>query len=74
MINATQCNAFGNVCKTLGVVEGISTQRAAILIAMSRSWTTLADQRDLYDAILKEEGRQAANSDSLVKFMVPFAP
>jgi hypothetical protein len=57
MIKATQCKAYGNVCQTLGVAEGISVQRAAILIAMSNSWTILANQRDQYDTIMKEEDK-----------------
>jgi hypothetical protein len=32
-------------------------QRATILMAMSRSWTTLANQMLRYDTIAKEEGR-----------------
>lgn len=36
----------------------ISVQRANILVAMSRSWTTLAKQTDRYDALVKRDGRR----------------
>jgi hypothetical protein len=36
----------------------ISVQRANILTAMARSWTTLANQTDRYNALVKEEGRR----------------
>jgi hypothetical protein len=37
-------------------MENISIRRATILMAMHRRWETLANQKDRYDAILKEEG------------------
>jgi hypothetical protein len=33
----------------------ISIQRATILLAMSRSWDTLASEKDRYDSIMEEE-------------------
>jgi hypothetical protein len=46
MIIASQCTIYATDC-----------QRATILMAMSRSWTTLANQMLRYDTIIKEEGR-----------------
>jgi hypothetical protein len=40
----------------LGTKPNLSVQRGTILLAMSRSWTALANQRDRYDAIMTEEG------------------
>jgi hypothetical protein len=57
MIGAQQSRAYSNDCVTLGQAPAISIQRATILMAMSRSWTGLANQRDRYDAITKEEGK-----------------
>jgi hypothetical protein len=56
MLTAQQCRAFASNCVTLGADTNISIQRATILLAMSRSWTSLANQIDRYEAILKEEG------------------
>jgi hypothetical protein len=44
-------------CQQLGLAADISIQRATILMAMSRSWTTLANQMQRYDTIVKEEDR-----------------
>jgi hypothetical protein len=38
----------------LGMEANISTELAAILLTMSRTWTALAGQIALYEAILKE--------------------
>ena len=56
MIIASQCKIYAKDCQQLGLAADISTQRATILMAMSRSWTTLANQMLRY-TIIKEEGR-----------------
>jgi hypothetical protein len=57
MIIASQCKIYATDCQQLGLAADISMQRATILMAMSRSWTTLANQMLRYDTITKEEGR-----------------
>jgi hypothetical protein len=57
MIIASQCKIYATDCRQLGLAADISMQRATILMAMSRSWTTLANQMLRYDTIIKEEGR-----------------
>ena len=57
MIIASQCKIYATDCQQLGLAGDISVQRATILMAMSRSWTTLANQMLRYDTIIKEEGR-----------------
>jgi hypothetical protein len=49
------CKAHSTECAALGMEGHISIPRATILLAMSRSWTTLANESDRYEAILKEE-------------------
>jgi hypothetical protein len=56
VITAQQCRAFAANCVTLGADTHISMQRATILLAMSRSWTNLANQIDRYEPTMKEEG------------------
>jgi hypothetical protein len=46
-------------CVALGLKAQLSIQRATILLAMSRSWTTLGWQKDRYDNLLEEEGGSA---------------
>jgi len=58
MVSAEQCRAHSAECAALGMEPNISVQRANILTAMSRSWTTLANQTDRYDALVKREGRR----------------
>lgn len=55
MITAPQCRTYAMEWQLLGMRTEISVQRATILVAMSRSWTTLANQLERYDAIVKEE-------------------
>jgi hypothetical protein len=38
----------------LGMQPDLLVQRAAILSAMGRSWTTLANQMDRYEAVLQK--------------------
>jgi hypothetical protein len=56
MMTATQCRGYATDCRDRGMAAGISTRRATALLAMSRSWSVLANQVERYDAILKEEG------------------
>jgi hypothetical protein len=56
MITAAQCRTYAMDCQHRGIAAGISIRRATTLLAMSRSWSTLANQVERYDAILKEEG------------------
>jgi hypothetical protein len=57
MLTSPQCKIYATDCQQLGLATDISMQRATILMAMSRSWTTLANQMLRYDTIIKEEGR-----------------
>jgi hypothetical protein len=57
MIVALQCKIYATDCQQLGLAGDISMQRATILMAMSRSWTTLANQVLRYDTIVKEEDK-----------------
>jgi hypothetical protein len=54
-INARDCRTYCAQCMALGMQPNISVQRAAILSAMGRSWTTLANQMDRYEAVLQDE-------------------
>jgi hypothetical protein len=56
MITAAQCRTYATDCQHRGIAAGISIRRATALLAMSRSWSVLANQVERYDAILKEEG------------------
>jgi hypothetical protein len=56
MITAAQCRTYATDCQYRGIAAGISIRRATALLAMSRSWSALANQVERYDAILKEEG------------------
>jgi hypothetical protein len=57
MLTSPQCRIHAMDCQQLGLAADISIQRATILMAMSRSWTTLANQMQRYDTIVKEEDR-----------------
>jgi len=56
MITAAQCRTYATDCQHRGIAAGISIRRATALLAMSRSWSALANQVERYNAILKEEG------------------
>jgi hypothetical protein len=58
MLTASECRTHSEICARLGTKNNISVQRAAILLAMSRSWTALAGQADQYEAVLKKETRR----------------
>jgi hypothetical protein len=57
MISAEQCRAYSAQCAVLGRASDISAQRATILLAMSRTWVALANQKDRYDAMVASESR-----------------
>ncbi|MEA2660172.1 MAG: hypothetical protein QOF64_2967 [Candidatus Binatota bacterium] len=57
MISAEQCRAYSAQCALLGRASDISAQRATILLAMSRTWVALANQKDRYDAMVASESR-----------------
>jgi hypothetical protein len=48
----------------MGVDASISIQRATVLLAMSRSWATLGDHMERYEAILEEEGTRRGSKDA----------
>jgi hypothetical protein len=57
MINSQQCRDYSVDCLTKGTKPDLSIQLSTILLAMARSWTTLANQRDRYDVIMEEEAK-----------------
>jgi hypothetical protein len=57
VLTSSQCKIYATDCQQLGLAGDISMQRATILMAMSRSWTTLANQVLRYDTIVKEEDK-----------------
>jgi hypothetical protein len=56
MITAAQCRTYATDCHARGTAAGVSIRRSTALLAMSRSWSALANQVERYDAILKAEG------------------
>lgn len=55
MIDAHQCRTCAADCAARSQGCGVSLRRAAILLAMSKHWTELADLTDQYeDAKLRE--------------------
>ena len=61
MISGQQCRTYSAACVALGMSTNISVRRATVLLAMARSWTTLATQKDRFDSILEEEGDRRRN-------------
>ena len=56
MISTELCRVYSADCVTQRMEANISVQRATMLMAMSRSWATLANQTDQYnDLVMKEE-------------------
>jgi hypothetical protein len=55
MITAILCRAAAAQCVLMGQEAEISTRRATILMATSRSRNALANQTDLYEIIKTEE-------------------
>jgi hypothetical protein len=56
VISANECREYAAECRRLATAPNISIQRAAILLALARSWDELASQIEQYDTILREEG------------------
>ena len=56
MLSAEGCRRYSADCRTLRETPDLSARRIAILTAMARSWTALANQRDRYDALVIAEG------------------
>lgn len=56
MMSAAECKGHGARCVVLAMSPAISIERAAILLAMSRTWAMLVEQTARYEAILTEEG------------------
>jgi hypothetical protein len=57
MISAQQCRTYSAQCAALGKAPDVSAQRATILLAMSRTWSALANQTERYDALLAADDR-----------------
>jgi hypothetical protein len=55
MITASECRAHSAQCMLMGRAPDISIQRATILLAMSRTWTALANQRSRLDDTVASE-------------------
>jgi hypothetical protein len=51
-----QCRTYAAEFKRLGLKGDSSVRRAAVLMCIAESWTTLAKQLDWLSAIMKEEG------------------
>jgi hypothetical protein len=56
MPTAEQCKTYAAEYERLGLEGDISIRRAAVLMVVSLSWTTLANHLDWLSAIMKEEG------------------
>ena len=54
---AEQCNAYAGEYQLLGQQVGVSIRRAATLMAISQSWTILADQLERLAEIAKDESK-----------------
>ncbi len=60
MTSARQCKEFSADYAGLAMQANISLQRATILAAISRGFTTLSLLMERYEEILKEERNEAA--------------
>jgi hypothetical protein len=56
MISSTECRKNATDCFNLAAGPDVTVQRRTALLAMTRSWTTLANQIERLHAIMKEEG------------------
>jgi hypothetical protein len=56
LITAARCKTYARECRRLGTATDISVQRVTVLMAMSRSWTALANQKERLDDIVTSEG------------------
>jgi hypothetical protein len=57
MPTAEQCRAYAAEYQRLGRQAGISIQRATVLMGISLSWATLAEQLERLAAIVADEGK-----------------
>ena len=57
MPTAEQCNAYAAEYQLLGQQVDVSIRRAATLMAISQSWTILADQLERLADITKDESK-----------------
>lgn len=55
MLSSLQCRTYSSGCLALAKAATESLPRAKILLAMSQSWSVLANQTDRYESIVKEE-------------------
>jgi hypothetical protein len=60
MVTAKRCRTASSRCRKLGERVENTKRRATILMAMSRTWNTLANQMDRYEIIKNEENRSRA--------------
>ena len=58
MTTANQCEAYAAEYQARGTAPDISIQRAAALMSISQSWTTLAGQLDQLAQIIKDEDEE----------------
>jgi hypothetical protein len=65
MMSAEECRACSAIWEQRGRALNISIQRATTFLALSRLWTSLAEQKDRLTAIEKEEDEWAASVGSL---------
>jgi hypothetical protein len=59
-ITAQECRVQAKQCEAMGRREGISVRRGTILIAIGRTSTTMANQKDRYTEIKKQEAKKVA--------------
>jgi hypothetical protein len=57
MPTAEQCNTYAAEYQLLGREAAISIRRATVLMGISLSWTTLANQLERLAVITKEESK-----------------
>jgi hypothetical protein len=57
MPTATQCKTYAAEYKRLGMEPHISIRCATLLMAISLSWATLANQLDHLTVIMEEESK-----------------
>jgi hypothetical protein len=57
MPTAQQCKTYAAEYKRLGMETDISIRRATLLMAISQSWATLANQLDHLTVIMEEESK-----------------
>jgi hypothetical protein len=64
MLSAEQCRDYAKDCVTLGGDKSISLQRATALMAMAKTWSTLANDIERYGRIVQDEEPQRVLADS----------